>query len=98
MIRSGLVDAIAFQPPIGRSSPIESDRKTYMKYHDPNNREERTVDYKITYHRDIEEEERKIREQQDRRRKEEEDRRRREEESRRAWELREREVRNYLIK
>ncbi|EYC40448.1 hypothetical protein Y032_0612g669 [Ancylostoma ceylanicum] len=85
-------EALSQQPPIGRSSPIETDRSSYMKYHDPNTREERTVDYKITYHRDIEEEERRIRDQQERRRKEEEDRRRREEESRRAWELREREL------
>ncbi|PAV83427.1 hypothetical protein WR25_12559 isoform B [Diploscapter pachys] len=76
------------QPPLGRSSPIER----YISYPDPNTREERTVDYKVTYHRDIEEEERRIREDQERRRREEEDRRRREEEARRLWELKEREI------
>ncbi|VDL77864.1 unnamed protein product [Nippostrongylus brasiliensis] len=81
-------EALSQQPPLGRSSPIEG----YITSSDPNTREERTVDYKVKYHRDIEEQERRIREQQERRRKEEEDRRRRDEESRRAWEMREMEI------
>ncbi|KAK6762504.1 hypothetical protein RB195_023284 [Necator americanus] len=83
-------EALSQQPPLGHSSPIDTLRNSHMKFYDPGTHEERTVT--ITYHRDIEEEERKVREQQDRRRKEEEERRRREEESRRAWELREREL------
>ncbi|CAI5455611.1 unnamed protein product [Caenorhabditis angaria] len=82
------------QTPIGRPTS-ELDR--YVPYTttttsgDGRTREEKTVDYKITYHRDIEEEERRVREDQDRRRQEEQDRRAREEESRRLWEQRERE-------
>ncbi|CAD6189258.1 unnamed protein product [Caenorhabditis auriculariae] len=77
------------QPPLGRSSPIDR----YLQYgNDGRTREERTVDYKVTYHRDIEEEERRVREDQERRRQDEEDRRRREEENRLQWEQKEREA------
>ncbi|CAI4224968.1 unnamed protein product [Auanema sp. JU1783] len=76
------------QPPLGRSSPIER----YITYPDPMTREERTVDYKVTYHRDIEEEERRLREEQEKRRVDEHERRRREEETRRQWELKEQEL------
>ncbi|VDM63069.1 unnamed protein product [Angiostrongylus costaricensis] len=79
---------VDFQPPLGRSSPIQR----YIAYPDTNTREQRTVDYKVVYHHDIEEQERKVREQQEKRRREEDERRRREEDSRRAWEEHEREL------
>ncbi|ULT83602.1 hypothetical protein L3Y34_012681 [Caenorhabditis briggsae] len=82
------------QTPLGRpTSPLER----YLPYTttttsgDGRTREEKTVDYKVTYHRDIEEEERRIREDQARRLQEEQDRRAREEEARRLLEQRTRE-------
>ncbi|EFP07998.1 CRE-AJM-1 protein [Caenorhabditis remanei] len=82
------------QTPLGRpTSPLER----YLPYTttttsgDGRTREEKTVDYKVTYHRDIEEEERRIREDQTRRQQEELDRRAREEEARRLLEQRTRE-------
>lgn len=81
-------EALSQQPPLGRSSPIQR----YIAYPDNNTREQRTVDYKVVYHHDIEEQERKVREQQEKRKRDEDERRRREEDSRRAWEEHEREL------
>ncbi|CAB3399714.1 unnamed protein product [Caenorhabditis bovis] len=86
-------EALSQAPLVRPTSPLDR----YIPYTttttsgDGRTREERTVDYKVTYHRDIEEEERRIREDQARRRQEEQERRAREEENRRAWEQRERE-------
>lgn len=80
-------------PPLSRSSPVLIERERYPstdRYY-PSTREERTVDYNYKYTKNIEDEERRIRDEQDRRRAEEDERRRREEEERRLWEIREKE-------
>ncbi|CCD62271.2 Apical junction molecule [Caenorhabditis elegans] len=82
------------QTPLGRpASPLDR----YLPYPttttttsgDGRTREEKTVDYKVTYHRDIEEQERRIREDQARRQQEEQDRRDREDNARRILAQRE---------
>uniref|UniRef100_A0A915AGU1 MYND-type domain-containing protein n=1 Tax=Parascaris univalens TaxID=6257 RepID=A0A915AGU1_PARUN len=80
-------------PPLSRSSPVLTERERYPstdRYY-PSTREERTVDYNYKYTKNIEDEERRIRDDQDRRRAEEDERRRREDEERRLWEIREKE-------
>ncbi|CAJ0583263.1 unnamed protein product, partial [Mesorhabditis spiculigera] len=75
------------QPPLGRSSPIER----YVSYPDPNTRETKEVEYRYNVTKNVEEEERRIREAQERRRGEEELRRRREDDLRREWDRKEKE-------
>ncbi|KHN74434.1 Calponin homology domain-containing protein [Toxocara canis] len=80
-------------PPLSRSSPILVERERFPsidRYY-PSTREERTVDYNYKYMKNIEEEERRIRDEQEKRKAEEDERRRREEEERRLWEIREKE-------
>ncbi|CAJ0935305.1 unnamed protein product, partial [Mesorhabditis belari] len=75
------------QPPLGRSSPIER----YVSYPDPNTRETKEVEYRYNVTRNVEEEERRIKEAQERRRNEEESRRRREDEMRKELDRKEKE-------
>ncbi|CAI2356159.1 unnamed protein product [Caenorhabditis sp. 36 PRJEB53466] len=93
-------EALSQTPLGGRpTSPLER----YLPYTttttsgDGRTREEKTVDYKVTYHRDIEEDERRIREDQSRRQQEELDRRAREEETRRLIDQRTREEMQRLL-
>ncbi|KAI1716281.1 Coiled coil DNA-binding membrane protein [Ditylenchus destructor] len=75
-------------PPLSRSSPINEHLRQIPE---PPRGDELTEEYWYKYSRNVEEEERRIRENQDKRRKEEEERRQREEENRRRWEQQEQE-------
>lgn len=69
--------------PLSRSSPID------FHYYQP--KDQRFVDYNVKYLRNIEEEERRIKENQERRELEEEERRRRIEEEKYLWEMKQKE-------
>ncbi|KAI1724480.1 immune response like protein [Ditylenchus destructor] len=75
-------------PPLSRSSPINEHLRQLPE---PPRGDELTEEYWYKYSRNVEEEERRIRENQDKRRKEEEERRQREEDNRRRWEQQEQE-------
>ncbi|TKR80775.1 hypothetical protein L596_014788 [Steinernema carpocapsae] len=91
-------------PPLGRSSPVESTITSYRypsidsRYPPNDYREEKTVDYNYKYSRNVEEEERRIKENQERRQREEEERRIREDELRKKFELEEKERMHRLRK
>ncbi|KAH7729620.1 Protein AJM-1 d [Aphelenchoides avenae] len=71
----------ALSAPLSRSSPVEH----YRHRAEPS--DEVTEEYRYKYYRNVEEEERRIRESQEHRRREEEERRKREDEQRRQWEI-----------
>uniref|UniRef100_A0A914D3Y2 MYND-type domain-containing protein n=1 Tax=Acrobeloides nanus TaxID=290746 RepID=A0A914D3Y2_9BILA len=75
-------------PPLSRSSPVDALRHLPL----PEPRDDVSVEYTYKYSRNLEEEERRIRENQEKRHRDEEERRRREEENRRIWEQREMEL------
>src|SRR3569623_1695161 len=75
-------------PPLSRSSPVDALRHLPL----PEPRDDVSVEYTYKYSRNLEEEERRIRENQEKRHREEEESRRREEENRRIWEQREMEL------
>ncbi|KAI6243981.1 hypothetical protein M3Y99_00066000 [Aphelenchoides fujianensis] len=76
-------EALSAPPPLSRSSPIDQLRPL------PDPRDEITEEFRVKYTRNIEEEERRIRESQDKRRQEEEERRRRIDDLRRGLEQQE---------
>uniref|UniRef100_A0A915CR77 Uncharacterized protein n=1 Tax=Ditylenchus dipsaci TaxID=166011 RepID=A0A915CR77_9BILA len=80
-------------PPLSRSSPIErlpiDHLNVTRQLPEPSRGDEVSEEYWYKYSRNVEEEERRIRENQVKRRKEEEERRMKEEEKRRRWEQQE---------
>uniref|UniRef100_A0A914GYJ9 Apical junction molecule ajm1 alpha/beta domain-containing protein n=1 Tax=Globodera rostochiensis TaxID=31243 RepID=A0A914GYJ9_GLORO len=79
-------ETLSAAPPLGRSSPAAP---LLTLEQPPPPRDEMQEEYWLRYSRNIEEEERRVREAQDRRKRDEEDRRKRVEEQRRRWEQQE---------
>uniref|UniRef100_A0A183BYF9 LIM zinc-binding domain-containing protein n=1 Tax=Globodera pallida TaxID=36090 RepID=A0A183BYF9_GLOPA len=79
-------ETLSAAPPLGRSSPAAP---LLTLEQPPPPRDEMPEEYWLRYSRNIEEEERRVREAQDRRKRDEEERRKRVEEQRRRWEQQE---------
>ncbi|KAL3098034.1 hypothetical protein niasHT_027579 [Heterodera trifolii] len=79
-------EALSAPPPLGRSSPAAPFLTLEQL---PPQRDEMPEEYWLRYSRNVEEEERRVREGQERRKREEEERRKRVDEQRRRWEQQE---------
>ncbi|CAD5228966.1 unnamed protein product [Bursaphelenchus okinawaensis] len=80
-------EALSAPQPLNRSSPVDLRPLPSL----PPPRDDVTVEYRIKYLKNVEEEERRIKEDQERRKQDEDERRRRIEEQRRIWEIKEQE-------
>ncbi|CAD5234856.1 unnamed protein product [Bursaphelenchus xylophilus] len=78
-------EALSAPQPLSRSSPVDLRPLPSL----PPPRDDITVEYRMKYLKNVEEEERRIKEDQEQRKREEDERRKRIEEQRRIWEIKE---------